>query len=101
MKGLGLDALGVKLDLGLNLELPKTAAAQNAADSDSALDVSQYTYYSEASQSVNQSVNQSGIHDGEGDLSRSMIESPDVRNIKADIEASDLEESKGEPLSYS
>jgi len=41
------------------------------------------------------------MQDGEGDLSKSMIESPDVKNIKADIEADESEEAKGEPLSYS
>ena len=40
MKGMGLESLGIKFNV------PKISAAQTA-DSDSALDVSQYTYYSE------------------------------------------------------
>ena len=81
MGAMGLAGLS---DLKKNLEVPNMAA--NSNDGMSAMDTSQYTYYSE-------SVNQSMMND-EGAESAA-IESPDVHNIKADLEAADdQEESK-------
>lgn len=67
-----------------NLELPQNAA-QTTAGTDSQLDESVYSYYS-------QSVNQSAIND---DANEDKGDAPDVHNIKADIDASEQEETKG------
>ena len=74
----------MKLDkLGLKLQVPQTAAQTETENS--ALNESAYTYYSE-------SVNQSQLHEDGND--HSAMESPDVRNIRADLEAEE-EETKG------
>lgn len=71
-----------------NLELPQNAA-QTTAGTDSQLDESVYSYYS-------QSVNQSAINDDANeDNGLTPGETIDVHNIKADIDGSEQEETKG------
>ena len=71
-----------------NLELPQNAA-QTTAGTDSQLDESVYSYYS-------QSVNQSAINDDANeDNGLTPGEAADVHNIKADIDGSEQEETKG------
>ena len=83
MKGMGLESLGIKFNV------PKISAAQTA-DSDSALDVSQYTYYSETA-------DQSALQDGEAEgESKGANNDPTAMNIGAEIEAAEKEEAKKE-----
>ena len=81
LKGLGMTQL-----IPATANAAQTTAAQATDDDSSALNASQYTYYSE---SVNQNEETPG-----GDT---MMQQTNVHNIQADLEAAQHEESKVVP----